>query len=230
MAIFDWNHNGKNDLQDDFLEFQIYQDYLKKRKEGGYSSAGSTGCGTAIITVIVIIVILGIIALGMEACTPRCIAVGCDNKRTDGSSYCSFHEDAARRNRYSSPSGYSSYGSSNHNYSGGSSSSGTSSYSGSSYSDTSSYSAPSTSDTSSYSKPSTSGTVGGSGGGKLYSNTGSSSSSKSYSGTSSSEKKEKLDPYGAKDYPDAEDFYYDNYDDFESYEDAETYYDDVMDE
>ena len=33
------------------------------------------------------------------------------------------------------------------------------------------------------------------------------------------------DPYKAKDYYDAEDFYYDNYDDFWDYEDAEDYYD-----
>lgn len=32
------------------------------------------------------------------------------------------------------------------------------------------------------------------------------------------------DPYNAKDYPDVEDFYYDNYYDFFDYEDAEDYY------
>ena len=34
------------------------------------------------------------------------------------------------------------------------------------------------------------------------------------------------DPYNAKDYTGADDFYDDNYDDFDSYEDAETYWED----
>ena len=24
MAMYDWNHNGKNDMQDDYLEYMIY--------------------------------------------------------------------------------------------------------------------------------------------------------------------------------------------------------------
>ena len=38
------------------------------------------------------------------------------------------------------------------------------------------------------------------------------------------------DPYNAKDYHDAEDFYEDNYDDFWDYEDAEDYYDEHVDD
>ena len=26
MAMYDWNHNGKNDRQDDYLEYMIYKD------------------------------------------------------------------------------------------------------------------------------------------------------------------------------------------------------------
>ena len=26
MAMYDWNHNGKNDMQDDYLEYMIYKD------------------------------------------------------------------------------------------------------------------------------------------------------------------------------------------------------------
>ena len=38
------------------------------------------------------------------------------------------------------------------------------------------------------------------------------------------EKNKPKDEYGVNDYSDAEDFYYDNYDDFDGYEDAEDYY------
>lgn len=48
------------------------------------------------------------------------------------------------------------------------------------------------------------------------------SPSKSYN--SSSSKNESSDPYNAKGYADAEDFYDDNYDDFYDYYDAEEYY------
>ena len=26
MAMYDWNHNGKNEMQDDYLEYMIYKD------------------------------------------------------------------------------------------------------------------------------------------------------------------------------------------------------------
>ena len=28
MAMYDWNHNGKNDRQDDYLEYMIYKTAL----------------------------------------------------------------------------------------------------------------------------------------------------------------------------------------------------------
>lgn len=46
-----------------------------------------------------------------------------------------------------------------------------------------------------------------------------------YSGGSSSYESSD-DPYNAKDYTGADDFYDDHYDDFDSYEDAETYWED----
>lgn len=47
---------------------------------------------------------------------------------------------------------------------------------------------------------------------------------KSYSSKSRSSKSQKSDPFSATDYVDADDFYYDHYDDFYDYEDAEDYY------
>ena len=50
---------------------------------------------------------------------------------------------------------------------------------------------------------------------------------KSYSSKSKSSKSS--DEYSAKDYVDADDFYYDHYDDFYDYEDAEDYYNEHAD-
>lgn len=60
----------------------------------------------------------------------------------------------------------------------------------------------------------------------------SSYSSRSYSNYSrkSTSLKKSDDPYHAKDYYDAEDFYEDNYDDFWDYEDAEDYYNEHSDD
>ncbi len=41
MAFYDWNHNGKKDLQDDFLEYKIYEECQKNNKQGG---SGGDGC------------------------------------------------------------------------------------------------------------------------------------------------------------------------------------------
>lgn len=56
------------------------------------------------------------------------------------------------------------------------------------------------------------------------------SSSRSYTGSSPKHKSSSSDPYNAKSYYDAEDFYYDNYDDFWDYEDAEDYYNEHCDD
>lgn len=38
MAIFDWNHNGKKDLADDFIEYQIYKDVMGEDNETSKNS------------------------------------------------------------------------------------------------------------------------------------------------------------------------------------------------
>lgn len=57
----------------------------------------------------------------------------------------------------------------------------------------------------------------------------SSSNSSSYSFTPYRSSSKDKDPYNAKDYTHAEDFYYDHYDDFFDYEDAENYYNNYAD-
>ena len=69
MAFYDWNHNGENDWQDDYIEYQIYQNTVNKNKDSNTnynSSASGDGCLTAIGVVLLIFGIFLII--GMLQC------------------------------------------------------------------------------------------------------------------------------------------------------------------
>ena len=48
----------------------------------------SSGTGFAIVMVLSFFLIIGLIVDAME---PKCIKIGCDNPRADGSCYCYFH-------------------------------------------------------------------------------------------------------------------------------------------
>ena len=61
-------------------------------------------------------------------------------------------------------------------------------------------------------------------------NRNSSFGSYNYNSSSKSKKSASSDPFNAKDYYDADDFYEDNYDDFWDYEDAEDYYNEHQDD
>ncbi len=54
MAMYDWNHNGKNDMGDNYIEYQIYQDVTGEEHEPSYTPSRSRGMSTcgAIICVI----------------------------------------------------------------------------------------------------------------------------------------------------------------------------------
>lgn len=60
MAVYDWNRNGKKDMADNFIEYQIYKDSMKSNT--GNSSSGSSGSGTWIgfIILILILALLGV--------------------------------------------------------------------------------------------------------------------------------------------------------------------------
>lgn len=196
MAFYDWNHDGKKDWQDNFIEYNIY-----KRSTGNndslsrHSSSGGSGSTLgSIIAVIIVFIILGWI---VNLFTPKCIVDGCDSEQMEGSSYCYYHKNSTWNRYYKShTNGASSYNNSTSKYN--SSSSSSDSYSSSK--NTSSYNADSkSSDTSSSAK-------------------------KSYTSNKDD------DMYDASSYSDAEDFYYDNYDDFCDYEEAEEYYDEYGEE
>ena len=54
MAIYDWNHNGKKDMADNFIEYQIYKDVTGQNDETSYSPRRGNGMSTfgAILSVI----------------------------------------------------------------------------------------------------------------------------------------------------------------------------------
>ena len=163
-GMFDFNGDGKTDLMEEGLAYQMMDDFDNqfrgKTPSEKSSSSGSTI--SAIIGTILVFLILGSI---VSACD--------NNSRKSTSSY--------------------SYSRSYKSYSSSSSKSNSSVYS--------------------YQSKTTSSAV---------QSTTKKSTYKSYSSKAKSSKSE--DEYSAKDYVDADDFYYDHYDDFYDYEDAEDYY------
>lgn len=54
MAVYDWNKNGKKDIQDDYLEYNIY----KNSSSGG--GGDNSGCGCMLfIAALFILSLLG---------------------------------------------------------------------------------------------------------------------------------------------------------------------------
>lgn len=73
MAFFDWNHNGKKDIQDDFLEYNIYKDFEQKRNNNYSSGKGISHFGACCGTVLTIIIAAAFAGgLGLEG-TPLVI-------------------------------------------------------------------------------------------------------------------------------------------------------------
>lgn len=67
MAFYDWNHDGKKDFADDFIEYNIYKESTKNSTSSSYSRGGGLSTFGAILSVIaglvgqvVIYMVLGI--------------------------------------------------------------------------------------------------------------------------------------------------------------------------
>lgn len=56
MAVYDWNNNGKKDVQDDFLEYNIYNE-----SKNGDGVNDNSGCG-ALGWFAVIMILLGLLS------------------------------------------------------------------------------------------------------------------------------------------------------------------------
>lgn len=52
MAMNDWNDNGKNDMGDDFIEYQIYKDSLGSNNYGSHSAGNGISTFGAIVSVV----------------------------------------------------------------------------------------------------------------------------------------------------------------------------------
>lgn len=61
MALYDWNKNGKKDMADDFIEYQIYKECMKPGTVNG--SSGSRGSGTWLIGFIIFMFVLAFLGV-----------------------------------------------------------------------------------------------------------------------------------------------------------------------
>ena len=57
MAFYDWNHNGKKDLQDDFLEYKIYEECQKDSNQPPRGDSGGGGCSCFLYGLVILFVI-----------------------------------------------------------------------------------------------------------------------------------------------------------------------------
>lgn len=55
MAMYDWNGNGRNDMTDNFIEYQIYKDFTSNNSTPR-SSTNTSGSGFWIVLIIACIV------------------------------------------------------------------------------------------------------------------------------------------------------------------------------
>lgn len=64
MAFFDWNGNGKKDLQDDFIEYNIYKQSTQNNNNNNYrSNGGMSNFGAGCATVASIFIAAGILSV-----------------------------------------------------------------------------------------------------------------------------------------------------------------------
>ena len=93
MAFRDWNHDGKKDWKDNYIEYNIYKNTMgKNNSSSGYFSSGDgTSTLGAIIGIIVVFLLLGGI---ISLFTPKCIVDGCSSEKEKGSNYCYYHENS----------------------------------------------------------------------------------------------------------------------------------------
>ena len=67
MATHDWNHDGRNDMMDNYIEYQIYKDVTGQNDEPSYTTSRGNGMSTfgAIISVIAGLVLQAALYTGL---------------------------------------------------------------------------------------------------------------------------------------------------------------------
>lgn len=64
MAFFDWNKDGKKDVQDDFIEYNIYKQSTQNNNNNNYrSNGGMSNFGAGCATVASIFIAAGILSV-----------------------------------------------------------------------------------------------------------------------------------------------------------------------
>ena len=70
MATHDWNNDGRNDMMDNYIEYQIYKDVTGQNDEPSYTTSRGNGMSTfgAIISVIAGLVLQAVLytVLGID--------------------------------------------------------------------------------------------------------------------------------------------------------------------
>lgn len=51
MPFYDWNHDGKKDLKDDFIEYQIYKKSTNNNKHTSHTGGGISTFGAIVATI-----------------------------------------------------------------------------------------------------------------------------------------------------------------------------------
>ena len=87
MAFYDWNHDGKKDFADDYLEYNIYKESTKN--SGSTASSGGFLGKLFIVFIVFIVFYIFIYLFGDLFETERpCMAIGCREDRLGSSIYC----------------------------------------------------------------------------------------------------------------------------------------------
>jgi len=63
MAFFDWNHDGKNDAIDDFIEYNVYKESSKNNSSQHHIGNGMSNFGAIAATIASIFIAAGIVGL-----------------------------------------------------------------------------------------------------------------------------------------------------------------------
>lgn len=92
MAFYDWNRDGKKDIRDDFIEYNICEQSSHNNNTSSYSEPSSndnSGC----LALILFFGIVLLIAFVVTRCTTSyCALDECAEECTEGSRYCLVHD------------------------------------------------------------------------------------------------------------------------------------------
>lgn len=61
MAFYDWNRDGKKDMVDDYLEYNIYKESTKDNDSSNYSGGSSGGYSSIFLIVLIALFILNLL-------------------------------------------------------------------------------------------------------------------------------------------------------------------------